>query len=273
MSQSTAEELLRDFQLLTQMNIALYDEQFRCIYNLANYAPYCSALHRSKRCLDRCIGSDSRALEEARRTRQPQCYTCPYGLWEAIYPILDGEQILGYLFVGPALSAEKEQALPSLYRLAHADGPELSEDALAEGAEGLLCTTEQTLASINRYLALLAEHLGSNRLIPSDRGTLGHLIQQYVRKNLDHKITLTDISRRLHCSTVTLTETFRREFGMTIMQYVLEERMRLARHLLGSTALSIGSVAERCGFPDVEYFSRCFKQKEGCSPSEWRKNK
>ena len=125
---------------------------------------------------------------------------------------------------------------------------------------------------MDRLLCLLADHISEHHLIPSDRQTLGHLIRQHIQKNLSHKITLTDISRRFHCSTVTLTETFRREFGMTIMQYVSEERMKLGANLLSSTALSVSEIAERCGFPDVEYFSRCFKQKEGISPSEWRRS-
>ncbi len=271
MSSFEAEELLRDFQRLTHLNVALFDRQFRCVYNLASYAPYCAAIHRSKACLDRCVRSDSHSLEQAKQTRLPQRYLCPYGLWEGIYPILDGEQILGYLFAGPVLVGDKDSLLPALYRLVRDDAPELSEETLSEGAKWLVGVSSETLSSVDRYLSLLATHIAANRLIPSDRQTLGDLIQQHIRKNLAHKITLTDISRRLHCSTVTLTETFRREFGMTIMQYVLEERLKLARQLLGTTALSVGAIAERCGFPDVEYFSRCFKQKEGISPSVWRR--
>ena len=128
------------------------------------------------------------------------------------------------------------------------------------------------MEAAENFLSLLASHLSANRLVSSSRQTLGYLIKQYVRKNLKKKITLSDISQRLHCSTVTLTENFRREFDMTIMQYVQEERMKLARELLSNTSLSITDIADRCGFPDVEYFSRCFKKKEGVSPSEWRKD-
>lgn len=271
MSQTKAEELLHDFHLLTHLNIALYDEQFRCVCNIADQASYCSAIHKSKFCLDRCIRSDARALVAAKQSRLPQIYACPYGLWEAIYPILDGEHILGYLFVGPAIFPEHAGHLQALYQLVLADAPEISPSALREGARSLVCHSHEEMAAAERFLALLAHHLSANRLVSSSRQTLGYLIKQYVRKNLKKKITLSDISQRLHCSTVTLTEGFRKEFGITIMQYVQEERMKLARELLSGTALSVTDIAERCGFPDVEYFSRCFKKKEGLSPSEWRK--
>ena len=268
---SKAEELLHDFHLLTHLNIALYDEQFRCVCNIADQMSYCSTLHKSKLCLERCIRSDARMLVQAKQSRTPQIYTCPYGLWEAIYPILDGDHILGYLFVGPTLFPEHEGHLQGLYSLVLADAPEISPAALREGARSLVCHTHEEMAAIEHFLELLAAHLSANRLVSSSRQTLGYLIKQYVRKNLKKKITLSEISQRLHCSTVTLTENFRREFGMTIMQYVQEERMKLARELLSNTTLSVTDIADRCGFPDVEYFSRCFKKVEGASPSEWRK--
>ncbi|MBR2353924.1 MAG: helix-turn-helix domain-containing protein [Clostridia bacterium] len=271
MATSKAEELLHDFHLLTHLNIALYDEQFRCVCNIADQASYCSTLHKSKLCLDRCIRSDARMLVQAKQTHLPQIYACPYGLWEAIYPILDGEHILGYLFIGPAIFPEHAGHLQGLYQLVLSDAPEISTAALREGARSLVCHSREEMDAIERLLALLASHLSANRLVSSSRQTLGYLIKQYVRKNLKKKITLSDISQRLHCSTVTLTESFRREFGMTIMQYVQKERMKLARELLLNTSLSVTDIAERCGFPDVEYFSRCFKKMEGISPSEWRK--
>ncbi len=273
MPSSKAEELLHDFHLLTHLNIALYDEQFRCVCNIADQASYCSVIHKSKLCLDRCIRSDARMLVQAKQTRSPQIYSCPYGLWEAIFPILDGDHILGYLFVGPAIYPEHAGHLQGLYGLVLSDAPEISLSALIDGARSLVCHTHEEMDAAERFLSLLASHLSANRLVSSSRQTLGYLIKQYVRKNLKKKITLSDISQRLHCSTVTLTENFRREFGMTIMQYVQEERMKLARELLSSTALSVTDIADRCGFPDVEYFSRCFKKQEGASPSEWRKSK
>jgi AraC-like DNA-binding protein len=272
MSKSPAEELLLDFQTLTHMSVALYDEQFRCIYNLAPQVAYCSAIHRSKHCLDRCIRSDDRALEAAKNSGTPQRYRCPYGLWEGIYPIRSETETLGYLFVGPALEEEQAKNPSSLLSLSLADAPDLDIPTLTEGLRSLPTPSDRELSSIDRLLCLLTEYIAEHHLIPSDRQTLGHLIRQHIQKNLSHKITLTDISRRFHCSTVTLTETFRREFGMTIMQYVSEERMKLGANLLATTALSVGEIAERCGFPDVEYFSRCFKQKEGISPSVWRRS-
>ena len=92
-----------------------------------------------------------------------------------------------------------------------------------------------------------------------------------MKKNLSSKITLNDIARALHCSTVTLTEHFKAEFGITIMEYVTKKRMELAERLLLTTDEPLREVAGLSGFSDVEYFSRTFKRFYGTSPAAWRK--
>ena len=58
---------------------------------------------------------------------------------------------------------------------------------------------------------------------------------------------------------------------MTIMEYVMQKRMDKAERMLVNSDLSIREISEECGFPDLEYFSRCFKTIHGMSPSSWKK--
>lgn len=274
MARSQTEELLRKFQLLSHMNIALYDEQFRCIHSMIDRIPYCSAVHKSPLCFKRCVQSDREAFDFVKQNRRACTYTCPFGLWEAIYPILtDEHRILGYLFAGPARIREHALSNEELCRLAQSFSDELNREALADGADALPLLSEEEISAIEELFRLLAEHIANNRLMAENTQSLGQLMQRYIRKHLTEKITLSELGRNLHCSTVTLTETFRKEFGMTIMTYVTKERLKLACQLLENPSLSISDVAERCGFQDVEYFSRCFKKNEQLSPSAWRKKR
>ena len=96
-------------------------------------------------------------------------------------------------------------------------------------------------------------------------------MKYYVKNNLDRKITLSDIAWNLHCSTVTLTEHFKAEFGITIMEYVTKKRMELAEKLLLTTDEPLREIAAMSGYSDVEYFSRTFKKFYGTAPATWRK--
>ena len=55
------------------------------------------------------------------------------------------------------------------------------------------------------------------------------------------------------------------------MDYVMKKRMEKARRMLFNSELSIREIAEECGFSDNEYFSRCFKDYHGMSPTTWKK--
>jgi AraC-like DNA-binding protein len=51
---------------------------------------------------------------------------------------------------------------------------------------------------------------------------------------------------------------------------VTELRLRHAAILLSTTSESIGSIARRCGFTSVAYFSTCFRREHGLTPREYR---
>ena len=63
---------------------------------------------------------------------------------------------------------------------------------------------------------------------------------------------------------------FKKEFGITIMEYVMKKKMQRAEQLLLNSDMSIREVSEACGFPSIEYFSRSFKKHAGLSPYAWR---
>jgi YesN/AraC family two-component response regulator len=50
----------------------------------------------------------------------------------------------------------------------------------------------------------------------------------------------------------------------------VKKRIELAKHMLESNCLTVGEVAELCGFSDVYYFSKVFKGICGIPPSKWK---
>lgn len=93
----------------------------------------------------------------------------------------------------------------------------------------------------------------------------------YVRQHLAEGLSLRTVAAALGCNASYFSARFKKETGQTLSEFILQERMRLAADLLLNTRLQIQTVAQHCGFLDVNYFSRCFRQTAGCSPSEYRK--
>ena len=68
-------------------------------------------------------------------------------------------------------------------------------------------------------------------------------------------------------------EIFKEYFDATPAEYIKECRVEKACELLRSTRLPVCEIAEICGIPDYNYFSKIFKRKLGISPREFRKDR
>lgn len=270
MNELTIKEILQVFHRISKMDIAIFNAQSRCITNVLSLSPFCSAVHRSKACLELCRQSDAHALRQASLTKKPYVYSCPFGLFEAVFPIFLQEKITGYLMIGPALE-KTPQSMAHLEEILESHADELDVDAVRKHVRDLPSPTPEELDAYCKMLTMTIRYIEANHLVFSNTRTLGQLIKRYIQKNLREKITLDKLSVALHCSKVTLTESFRKEFDMTIMQFVQKERMEMAENMLRDTTMSITEIADHCGFSDIEYFSKCFKANHGVSPSEWKK--
>ncbi|MBO7736807.1 MAG: helix-turn-helix transcriptional regulator, partial [Clostridia bacterium] len=58
--------------------------------------------------------------------------------------------------------------------------------------------------------------------------------------------------------------------GMTLRQYVIAYRLRLAKSLLRYTTKTVAEIAEEAGFTDASYFTKTFRATFGETPKEWR---
>lgn len=59
----------------------------------------------------------------------------------------------------------------------------------------------------------------------------------------------------------------------TFRHYLMDVRIKQAKHLLSSTSLTVREIAFAVGYDDPNYFSRLFKECTGCSPRLWRNKK
>lgn len=64
---------------------------------------------------------------------------------------------------------------------------------------------------------------------------------------------------------------FKKSYRKTPAAYKTANRISYAKGFLQDTKLSIGKIAELCGYSDALYFARIFKKAEGISPSEYRR--
>jgi AraC-like DNA-binding protein len=97
-----------------------------------------------------------------------------------------------------------------------------------------------------------------------------HFVLQYIHDHLTERIEVDTLSRKAYLSRNIFFKWFKEQFGITPLEYITRERIRLARELLAQEKYSITQVSLQCGFTDVNYFVRTFKKSEGLTPGAYR---
>jgi AraC-like DNA-binding protein len=97
-----------------------------------------------------------------------------------------------------------------------------------------------------------------------------HFVLHYIQENLTDKILVDKLCQKAYMSRNQFYQWFREQFGMTPLDYINRERIKVAKQLLADSRNTISSVSYQCGFADVNYFVRLFKQKEGITPGHYR---
>lgn len=92
----------------------------------------------------------------------------------------------------------------------------------------------------------------------------------YIRKNLKEDINLKHLSDKACMSTTSFYRFFKRELGMSPIEFVLSEKIKFAKKLLKNQSIQINEVCYLSGFEDANYFIRLFKKHEGVTPKQYQ---
>ena len=90
-------------------------------------------------------------------------------------------------------------------------------------------------------------------------------VAQRIEEGLGLPLTVAELAESVGLSADHLTRRFRARYGMTVIAWIREQRLQLARRLL-LEGMSPAEVATACGIPDLQYFNKQVRARWGCSP-------
>lgn len=93
----------------------------------------------------------------------------------------------------------------------------------------------------------------------------------YIRKNINQNFKIDSLAEIVCLSRDHLIRLFKKETGMTPVQYINNKKMEKAQLLLISGNMSIKEIAYMLSYEDHSYFNRLFKKATGLSPMEYRR--
>lgn len=95
-------------------------------------------------------------------------------------------------------------------------------------------------------------------------------IKNLLDQNIYSTVTIQQIADSFSYDKAHIIREFEKHYHQTPYQYLLSQKILIAKKLLLGTNVSITNISEQLGFKSVFYFSRLFKKKVGLSPREYR---
>ena len=111
--------------------------------------------------------------------------------------------------------------------------------------------------------------LQNEQVITSNSHPLSY-ITGFIQSHITEDIKLEVLSEKACMSKSTFYRSFKREYGISPLEYILSEKIKRAKILLADPKNAIKSVSFDCGFNDVNYFIRLFKKMEEITPRQYQ---
>lgn len=95
-------------------------------------------------------------------------------------------------------------------------------------------------------------------------------VVRYVHEHYSEPLTVSDMAALCHYSESHFMKFFKNYMKISFVRYLNEYRLTMAHRLLQASDDSVLDIAEQCGFENLSYFNRLFKQKYGVTPRQIR---
>ncbi len=106
----------------------------------------------------------------------------------------------------------------------------------------------------------------SKDITPVDRAVA------YIRQNIHNNISRTDIAENIYVNPDYLSRLFKKEKNISLTDYIVQEKLKMATAMLRSTNLPVSVIASNIGYTNFSYFTQVFRKSFGMSPSEYRQS-
>ena len=146
---------------------------------------------------------------------------------------------------------------------------------MLQEAEAALPGYERVCRSLLEVVLVRLNRQGDAALSgePSDARTSREcdLVRRYIDNHFKENLSLDQLAQLAHLNKYYLAHAFRREFGVSPINYLISRRIEESHFLLRETDYTLSFIAQILGFSSLSYFSQCFRRVEGVSPLEYRR--
>ena len=263
-------KVFHDFYVLAHLRIVLIDSEFNELlsYPEKQYG-FCAEIRRNMDVHSKCLASDKAGCLACANSKELNIYRCHMGLVEAVIPILDGGEILGYVMFGQILKSDTCDIERRRLKRTFANWPYSSIDSVVDE---IPTRSEEELNAAATILQALTTYVLFNRWVAPKKYDFIRRLDTYIEENLGGPISVDDICLSFGIARTRLYSIATDYLGCGIAEYIRKKRIFHAKEFLEKTELPISQIVYDTGFCDYSHFSRVFKEETGVTAREYRKS-
>lgn len=140
----------------------------------------------------------------------------------------------------------------------------------------LYCENFEKIAGVYRQMERMATATFEEECLSDEDAKENDVISEvveYVRHHTNQDIKRSDLAELVHLNIDYLARIFKKETGTTLNDFIIEEKMKVAKNLLRTTRLPVSLIATKVGYSNFSYFTKLYKKHYGKTPMEEREGK
>lgn len=241
--------------------------------NKIHFCEFCNTAKSTQKGYKLCISCKSLANKKAISSKMPFSGYCPWGIFEAAYPVVINGSVRCIVYAGNSVTDDAIHSARS-DRASRITG--VDKNALAHAAKS--CENNVSSEKITRiaqmtadFIVLLSSLYMYDKLpVPAATKSVAFCAKEYVDLNFRHPITLLALSKIYFINEKYLGRIFKKMWKKSFHEYLNDVRLNNASSLLKFSNMTIIEIAFDSGFENVTYFNRLFRRKFGKTPTQYR---
>ncbi len=149
---------------------------------------------------------------------------------------------------------------------------QMIEDEFTNQNKGYLICLKNLITLLITNIYRLSNTNSSSSVISSKNKKLINDAVDYLREHATETIALNEIAKKYYFSVSYFNRLLKNHLGMTLNQFLQQERMTKAAKLLQETDMSIVEICDAVGYSDIKFFYALFSKNFGISPAKYRVN-
>jgi two-component system, response regulator YesN len=124
--------------------------------------------------------------------------------------------------------------------------------------------------NLMRWADYIATKVMSDRAGEGETKSVVDKAKNFIRVNICEELTREQVASHVFLNPDYLNRVFKKETGMSISEYMMQERFRISQELLLKTDMPISAIAAKVGYLNFSHFAKMFKKYANINPGDFR---